>query len=125
MKIASEMRLKPQPWWRLETIGPKERKMKKAEGLRERYLPDKETVLAEKGLSPREPIRFILWLEIAYTERGEQKKEPLLCALEPDGSWLGRLGRHELPVVRRRRPAPVSDFLWGVSNFLWGYGVHH
>lgn len=100
MKIASEWRLNTLPWWRIHSIGPNERRMKKMEGIEERHLPEKETILAEKGLSPREPIRFILWLEIKYTEAGEHKKEPLLCALEPDGINL-------LPILTSEDPYQV------------------
>jgi hypothetical protein len=85
MKIASELRVDEAPWFGVNEVGPNERRMKKMEGLEERHLPDKETVLAQQDLPTKEPIRFILWLEIKYTEAGENKKEPLLCALEPDG----------------------------------------
>jgi len=50
-----------------------------------RHLPKKETVLADQGLSSKEPIRSIAWIEITYIEAGGQRKEPFLCALKPDG----------------------------------------
>lgn len=59
--------------------------MKRMEGLVPRHLPKKETVLADQGLSSKEPIRSIAWLEITYIEAEGQRKEPLFCALEPDG----------------------------------------
>ena len=100
MKIASELRVDEAPWWGVNEVGPNERKMKKMKGIEARHLPDKETVLAKLGLPAGEPMRFILWLEIAYTEAGERKKEPLFCALEPDGINL-------LPILTSEDPYQV------------------
>ncbi len=100
MRIASEFQQTPHLWWRVRSIARNERKMKKTEGLEVRHLPDKDIVLAEQGLPPKEPIRFILCLEISYTEAGERKKDPLLCALEADGVNL-------LPILTSEDPYQV------------------
>jgi hypothetical protein len=100
MRIASEFLHSPHLWWRVRSIAPNERKMKKTEGLEVQHLPDKAIFLAEQGLPPREPIRLILWLEITYTEAAERRKDLLLCALEPDGVNL-------LPILTSEDPYQV------------------
>jgi hypothetical protein len=100
MRIASGFQQSPRLWWRVRSIAPNERKMKKTEGLEVRHLPDKDIVLAEQGLPPREPIRFVVWLEITYTEAAERKKDLLLCALEPNGVNL-------LPILTSEDPYQV------------------
>ncbi len=100
MRIASEFQQSPRLWWRVRSIAPNKRKMKKTGGVSARHLPDKEIVLAEQNFPPREPIRFILWLEITYTEALERKKDLLLCALEPDGVNL-------LPILTSEDPYQV------------------
>jgi hypothetical protein len=100
MAIASEFQQSPCLWWSVRSIAPNERKMKKTQGLEVRHLADKDVVLAEQGLPPKEPIRFILWLEIAYTEAVVCKRDILLCALEPDGVNL-------LPILTSEDPYQV------------------
>jgi len=100
MKIDEEVKVDTHPWWEVRVILPHERRMKKTRGLEKCHLPDKETILSKKGLPPKEPIRFILWLEMTYKESEDSKTELLLCAVEPDGVNL-------LPILTSEDPYRV------------------